>query len=665
MTASSTGGHTPDREQRYQDLLAFADHVHGGEVDPVWIGDHVGFTEGGVHHLVDCGDGSRTTVRELGPGDVVTGKRVRRAYKIGRPDVFEAPSPCGRFFAGETGPNLSVRWAADDRGEPLTADGVDGHRWDVRGAAWSPDGLRLLARKVDTTGMDRLHVMHWLKPNSEVEVIPTGNVAGRLEDVSLHVVHRVSRQVVRIDSGPEIEQDLRPLGWSTDGRELYYLKTNRYRNPFVLMAADPETGASRVVHEERSSTWVSFWEKGMSCHLLPSRSGFLWLAERDGWAHLYRHDMTGRQVTRLTEGEWPVTGVAGIDEAGGWVYFTAHVDSKRPYDTHLCRVRLDGTDLQRLTDEPGTHRVRLSPAMDAFVDTHSSVDRPPASDLRRADGSLVCRLSRARVELPAGVTWRAPEEFTVLAADGETELHGQLYLPSDFDPARSYPIIDSIYAGPNSAYVPTHLLDANGIQSRALAELGFAVVMVDGRGTPERSKAFHDVVYRNFGRHEIPDHAAVIRQLAASRPYLDASRVGVYGRSFGGFFTTRALLTAPDVFHVGVSINGNFELREGSPGPVECVMGPLADNLDGYDFGSNLALADRLEGKLLLIHGTSDINVPFSAAMKAAEAFTRAGKPFDFLPVNEQPHHFSGLHRTYLSMALARYFCEHLGVDAL
>jgi dipeptidyl aminopeptidase/acylaminoacyl peptidase len=651
--------------QRYLDLLAFDEHVRGGEVDPVWLGEHVGFTEDGVHHLVDRRDGSRTRVRALGPGDVVTGRRVRRAHKIGRPDVFEVPSPCGRFFAGETGPNLSVRWAVDDRTEPLTTDGEDGHRWDVKGASWSPDGLQLVARKVDTRGMDRLHVVHWLKPNTEVDVIPTGNVAGRLEDVSLHVVHRVSRQVVRIDSGPEIEQDVRPLGWSANGRELYYLKTNRYRNPFVLMAADPRTGSSRVVHEERSPTWVSFWEKGMSCHLLPGRSGFLWLAERDGWAHLYHHDMSGQQVARLTEGEWVVTGVLAIDETGGWVYFTAHIDPKRPYDTHLCRIRLDGSDRQQLTHEPGTHRVRFSPEFDGFVDTHSSMDRPPASDLRRADGTLVCRLAEARVELPDGITLSAPEEFTVLADDGETELHGQLYLPSDFDPARSYPIIDSIYAGPNSAYVPTHLLDPNAIQSRALAELGFAVVMLDARGTPERSKAFHDVVYRNFGHHEIPDHAAATAQLAATRPYLDASRVGVYGRSFGGYFTTRALLTAPDVFHVGVSINGNFELREGSPGPIECVMGPLADNVDGYDLGSNLALADRLEGKLLLIHGTSDINVPFSAAMKAAEAFTRAGKPFDFLPVNEQPHHFSGLHGTYVSTALARYLCEHLGVHGM
>lgn len=653
------------RQERYRSLLEFAGTVTGGRIAPVWSRGRVAFESDGAVQVIDCATGERQPMRTMPPSDVPLGRRLRSAFKIGRPPVFEAPEPGGRYFATEVGDDLALRWAIDDRLSPLTDDGAPDHRWEVKDARWSPDGLRLLARRVDTREMERFPVVHWLKPNEEVEFFPAGRVGGSVESTTLHIVHRISRRVVTVDSGPEPEQDLRPLGWSPDGREAYFIKTNRYKKPFTLMAVDPETGATRTVFEQEVSTWVSYWEKGMSCTLLPSGTGHIWLAERGEWAHLHLHDMEGAPIGQLTSGDFAVTRLAAVDEPGGWVYFEAHSDRERPYDTHVCRVRLDGSGgFEQLTTEPGTHRAHFSPDASVFVDTHASMTRVPASDLRRADGTTVARLAAG--DEGALSAWTAPEEFTVLADDGETMLHGHLYLPADFDPARSYPVIESIYAGPNSAFVPTELDDANAVQSHALAQLGFAVVMVDGRGTPERSKPFHDWAYRNFADTVIPDHVAALRGLAATRPYLDLSRVGVYGRSYGGYYTARALLEAPDVYHVGVAVNGVYEMREGNgPGPIECVMGPLEGNLDGYDRLDLHAMVDRLRGRLLIVHGTSDVNVPFSASLQFTEALVRAGKPFDFLPVNEQPHHFTGEHGIYLGMAKARYFTEHLGVDAL
>jgi dipeptidyl aminopeptidase/acylaminoacyl peptidase len=654
------------RDQRYRETLNFADHIRGGTVAPIFSGGTVAYADAGRYVVVDRATGDRRVVDRAPAPDVPAGRQVRQAFKIGRPPVVEVAGPGGEFFATETGDDLAVRWAVDGRTTPLTSNGEPGFRWDVKGARWSPDGIRLLARRIDTRHLPQFPVVHWLKPLEEVEFFPTGRVGGDVEEASLYVLSRLSSRVVGVDSGPQREQDLRPLGWAPDGRRAYFLRTDRFKSAFALMSVDPDSGVSRTVFEERPATWVSYWEKGLGCELLPSGAGHLWLSERDGWAHLYLHDMDGALVRRLTSGPWPVTRIVTVDEPAGWVYFEAHIDQDRPYDTHICRVRLDGSDLQQLTSEPGSHTAQMSPDARLLVDSHMSMDRPPATDLRAADGTPIARLASGGLAEPSFGSWRPPDEFTVTAADGVTTLHGQLYLPSDFDPANRYPVIESIYAGPNSAFVPTRMTDPNAVQSRALAELGFAVVMVDARGTPERSKEFHDVAFRNFADNVIADHVTALQQLGARHRYLDLSRVGVYGRSYGGYFTARALLEAPDTYHVGVAVNGVYEMRDSAgPGPIECVMGPMEQNLDGYDALSLYPMIDRLRGKLLIVHGTSDVNVPFSASLRFVEALTLADKPFDFLPVNEQPHHFVGAHGRYLSMAMARYFCEHLGVEAL
>lgn len=647
-------------EQRYRAYLELADCVQGGRPAATWSAhrDAVRYRRDGRDIVVDARTGQ--PVEAVLPGEFGRPRVVRPAARIGRRDILEVPSPDGAVAATEDGPDLALRWMTDGRRERLTDDGTDTDRWEVKGAAWSPDGLRLAARRLDVRGMDRFAVVHWLKSNAEVEYVPYAPVGGRTTREELFIITPLSRDVVRVDSGPEADKDLRPLGWRADSGEFYYLKTSRLHNPLTLMGADPETGRSRTIFEERADTFVSYWERGYQCYLSPAGDQHVWLSQRDGWAHLYLHDMQGKELVKFTSGQWAVTDLLGFDTATGYVYFHAHSDPARPYDVHVGRVRMDGTGLEQLTEAPGVHSAALSPSRRFFLDTCTSMTSPPVVSVRRCDGEKVATIAEPAIDAPAGIRWEPPAEFQVTAADGETSLHGQLYLPRDFDPDSRYPVIDSIYAGPNSAYVPTDMLSETAIRARALAELGFAVVIVDGRGTPERSKAFHDVVYRQFGRNEIPDHVAAIEQLSAARPYLDTSRVGVFGRSYGGYFAVRALLMAPETFHAGIAINPVYDLRDQGQGPVECCMGLLADNLEGYEFGSNSRLVGRLAGKLLLIHGTADMNAPFTATMKFCETLLRAGKQFDFLPVNEQPHHFTGIHGTYVNLAIARYFFRHL-----
>ncbi len=308
--------------------------------------------------------------------------------------------------------------------------------------------------------------------------------------------------------------------------------------------------------------------------------------------------------------------------------------------------------------------IQFAPSKEFFLDTHSSTSRPPAVELRRADGTLLQTLSRANIDaLEEELKWRPPEEFVVRAADGKTDLYGLLFKPYDFDPNKKYPVIEYIYAGPQVNLWPwTFTIDAQPLMARippALAQLGFIVFGLDARGTPQRGKELQDVVYGNFGRYEIPDHVAALKQLAEERPYIDLSRVGIYGYSWGGYFTIRALLLAPDVYHVGVAGGAGVDA---SAGGHESYLGLPQKNKEGYEYASNLRLARNLKGKLLILHGTSDRNARFSQAMKMVEALIQAGKPYDLL-IFPGKNHFNarvGTSGRYMREAIRRYFQEHL-----
>jgi len=258
--------------------------------------------------------------------------------------------------------------------------------------------------------------------------------------------------------------------------------------------------------------------------------------------------------------------------------------------------------------------------------------------------------------------WRPPEEFVVKAADKKTELYGVLYKPHDFDPSRNYPVVDFIYAGPQTTVVPRSFADVRGLHPQALAQLGFITFVVDGRGTPERGKEFQDVVYGNVGRNEIPDHVAALRQLSERRPYMDLGRVGILGHSYGGYFALRAILMAPDVYHAAVSSAPVADLAETPANGIEPYLGLPQNNREGYEYAANLRLASSLGGKLLLIIGTSDDDVRFSSAMKIADALIRANKPYDLVVLPEQPHSLvrMGSAYAYWQETVRRYFQECL-----
>jgi len=607
---------------------------------------------------------------------------MREYFLGGKQPAPEVLSTDQRWFATVRDYNLWLRSTYDGREEQLTIDGAQGYEWDVEGMKWmpwSPDGLKLAVFKTDYRKVLRIPVVHYLKTNLETEWIYTINAGGPLPKSELYVVDILSKKPIRIDVGDETDHYFTIVGWLPNGSELIFARFDRAFKKVEIMAADPNTGGTRTILTESQPTFVRLqhsviYTNAVGITLLGDGKRFLWMSERDGWNHLYLYDLKGNLVRRLTQGAFPVLSVVTVDEKDGWVYFTAHGE-ERLYDTHLYRVNLEGTGFKRLTEARGQHQaigllaslmglgggLQFSPSKKYFVDQYSSIDIPPVVELRAADGSFLQVLAKANIDGLKDLKWSSPDEFVVKAADGKTDLYGIFYKPFDFDPGRKYPVIEYIYGGPMVTNVPRdfgqNALSQFQTFPRALAQLGYLVVVLDARGTPERSKAFQDVVYGNFGRNEIPDHAAALRQLGERYPYLDLKRVAIFGWSWGGYFTFRALTMAPELYKVGVC---------GAPGfsaynlmLYEPYLGLRQDNKEAYEYCTCFWLADQLKGKILFVNGTSDW-ATFPDTIRMIEALVRIGKPYDLVLLPEQGHGPTGKSMTYFIDAAKRYFLTNL-----
>ena len=587
--------------------------------------------------------------------------RTRTDQSGGRRNVLETPSPDGRWIAFHKDHNLWLRDADNERSTQITTDGVEHYAWRPTMGAWSPDSSKLIVRRFDDRDTQKIPIVHYLAQQQTVDWATCPEAGGPIGQRELYILDVPSKRLTRVDTQEGKEQYIFVRGWHPSGAEIVFLRMSRDWKTVDLVAADATTGTTRVVLSETEDSFVLPRAKAPQAWL-DGGDKFIWTSERAGWNQLYLFDWGGGLVRRLTDEAFPVTGVVAVDEKAGWVYFTGHGESGQPYDTHLYRVSLEGKDLSRLTEAPGQHEIQFSPSREFFIDTHSNPDRPPIVELRGADGTLLQVLMKADFDTQNELKWAPPEDFVVKAADGKTDLHGILYKPYDFQAANKYPVIEVIYAGPWDSQMVHRGFIPGGYQRSAqeLAQLGFITFVVDGRGTPGRGKAFQDIVYGNVGQNEIPDHAAVLKQLMDARPYMDASRVGVFGHSTGGYFAIRAMLLAPDLYHVCVAGAPYGDVSGWWPSDVVPYLGLPQSNKESYDFGSNLRLVGNLKGKLLLIHGTNDTAVPLSHTMKMVQALARAGKEYDLVILPDRDHNLWRARTSYAKDQRRRYFQEHL-----
>jgi dipeptidyl-peptidase 4 len=577
----------------------------------------------------------------------------------GRPRTATAPtavrSPDGQWEVSVRGHNLSLRnvKAAQDRDLTYDANPTDSYARDIQRdravemeydlrdpetpapeVYWSPDSRFLVAMRT-RAGTHRTVYL--------VESSPEDQLQPKLEsypylkpgdDLPVRKPHLFEVQAFReiplddtLFSNPWSISDLR---WNTNSTEFTFLYNQRGHQVLRVVGVDPRSHAIRSVIDEQSATFVCYSGKFYADYLDDSGE-IIWMSERDGWNHLYLYDARkGQAKNQITKGEWVVRGVDRVDKEKRQIWFRSGGirPEQDPYYIHYCRVNFDGTGLVILTEGDGTHTAQFSPDRRYFIDTWSRVDLPPINELRRSeDGRLVCKLEEADASELLSSGWKPPERFVAKGRDGITDIYGIIYRAANFDPNKKYPVIEEIYAGPQDSFVPKPFRSIYRYDK--LAERGFLLVQIDGMGTSNRSKKFHDVCWKNLADAGLPDRILWMKAAAAKYSYMDLTRVGVYGGSAGGQSALGALLTHGDFYRVGAADCGCHDNRMDKIWWNEQWMGwPVGPH---YAEQSNVTMAHKLQGKLLLTLGELDRNVDPSSTMQVVKALIKADKDFELI----------------------------------
>lgn len=430
--------------------------------------------------------------------------------------------------------------------------------------------------------------------------------------------------------------DVTDLRWAPDGSQFTFLFNQRGHQVLRIVAVDAKTGTPRTLVEDKSATFIDYSQKTWF-RWLDTTGELLWASERDGWNHLYLFDAkTGSLKNQVTKGAWVMRGVENVDEAKRQLLLRVSgvVPGQDPYYVHLARVNFDGTGFTLLTEGDGTHSWQLSPDGRWLLDTYSRVDLPPVTELRNAaTGKLVAPVDHADAAPLTTAGWTAPERFTAKGRDGQTDIYGIIIRPSNFDPSKKYPVVEEIYAGPHGFFVPKEW--GRQVRQHAIAELGFVVVQIDGMGTNWRSRAFHDVAWRNLKDAGFPDRIAWIKSAATTRPWMDLSRVGIYGGSAGGQNALAGLLHHGDFYKVGVADCGCHDNRMDKIWWNEAWLGEMGP---WYAENSNVTHAAKLTGKLLLVVGELDTNVDPASTIQVTAALQKANKDYELLIVAGANH---------------------------
>lgn len=544
-------------------------------------------------------------------------------------------APDGSYVARIQGNNVIVK-AKDGTETTLTTDGTE-KAYYAR-LTWFPNSKKLLAVRVHPG--DRKHV--YLIQNTP-PVWGPAKLLERVYDRPGDVVDTFD--VIALDptkaTGPVTDEPLDygdlPYFRATKDGALTYEKVDRGYGRWRVFRIDPSTGQSTAIIDDHPATFVD--TTALIHENVPGTDEIVYSSERDGWHHLYLADGKGGS-TQITKGEWVVRSVEKIDAQKRQILFTAGGmnPGEDPYFIHYYRINFDGTGLTPLTPAKGNHTAVFSPNGQTIVDTYSTVDMPPVHELRRADtGALVSVVEKGDISRLLKSGWRMPQPFVAKGRDGKTDIYGVVYRPMNYDSRKKYPVVEDIYAGPQDSFVPKSFSPNN--YDQRVAELGFVVVKIDGMGTRNRSKAFHDVCYKNLSDAGFPDRILWMKALAKTDPSVDIEHVGIFGTSAGGQNAGAACLFHPEFYKVAVASCGCHDNRLDKIWWNEQWMGTMGPQ---YAACSNIENAAKLKGNLLLMVGELDTNVPPESTFRYAAALQAAGKEFDLVIIPNSDHTSGG-----------------------
>ncbi|MFO1514705.1 MAG: prolyl oligopeptidase family serine peptidase, partial [Verrucomicrobiota bacterium] len=628
-------------------------HTYGGHV---WlIADQKGETLA-VFEAADVPDlavigGTKTEPRERPP-------RGRRG------DEPSNHSPDGKWTVSIKEQNVFIR-GEDGQEIQLSTDGKEGNGY--RRAEWSPDSKTVIAWRVEPGERKEVYLIRSSPPGggrATMESRPYALPGDKFSKYEPNVFDVASRKQLKLEVDRFEHEWLTPrVDWNLDGSRFRYQQVDRGHQRLRVIEVDSRTGDTRNIIDEKSDTFIwTVHTEALRLELvnyLTNSDEIIYVSEQDGWRHLYLVDPKDAKLKQITKGEWVVRGIDLIDEDARQIWFTASGKNagQDPYFVHYYRVNFDGSGLVALTEGNGNHSVEFSPDRNFIIDTYSRPDAPPVNELRRvSDGKLVCKLEEADITELKAKGWKAPEVFVAKGRDGKTDIWGLIYRPKDFDPNKKYPVIEDIYAGPQGSFVSKTF---GSSRYQMLTDAGFIVAKVDGMGTANRSKAFHDVCWHNLKDAGFQDRILWHKTIAAKYPYYDVTRVGIYGTSAGGQNAGGSVLFHPEFYKAAVANSGCHDNRMDKASWNEQWMGyPVGPQ---YAECSNIENATKLQGHLFLVVGEMDNNVPPESTMRYVDALVRAKKDFDFLVVPNGGHGAGG---EYYQRRMRDFFIRYLqGVE--
>lgn len=633
---------------------AAADGLSLASFELLGDGDAVLFSIGDKRYVVTLGEGKAAAY----DSDEFHKAWPKRPRKIAdqfpgalAPLVENASEDKMRFVTVQDS-NLYLREAGNETLRPLTTDGEQWRTWGGPGlwqyrlnADLSPDGQHIFAVKLDARETYKLPIIYWLEEKERVDEYLYPLNGEPLPKRMPYMIDPSTGDAFLLEDAYADDSFVGIIGWREDSSEAWFGRMNRTTTKFDIFAVDPETKDVRNVFTEERDTFIDWtYSAGPApIMLLPPGKGFLFLSERSGLRQIYHYDENGVLLRQLTDGAFPVFDVPAVDAENGYVYFRTGTQTQNAYDKILHRVPLSGGAVERLVEADGQHEVVFSEDKNTFLVTHSRIARPPVTELRAADGELIAAILETDIsKLNDG--WTKSEEFWVKARDGVTDLHGVIMYPPNFDPEKKYPVIEAIYAGMHVDDIPRDFLDPEiagdngyGKMSRGVTYADYIVVRMNTPGTRGRGKAFHDATYLTWPEEVIEEHAHVIRELGKARPYMDLDRVGIFGASWGGYMTLRALIYEPDLYKVGVAIVP-VAAHDETLIAAEPFLRTPQENPEGYAEGRLFDKADRIKGDVLLIAGPLDVNANFAHTMKFANALIEANKDYHLYVIPDMNH---------------------------